>query len=51
MENETALQVAKIRVRRTHLGPRYDVYTDGIYRATAQTAREITPILEALGLE
>jgi len=51
MDKTTSLQVAKIRVRRTHLGPRYDIYTDGTYRATAQTAREIAPILEALGLE
>jgi hypothetical protein len=51
MENETALQIAQIRLRRTHCGPRYDIYTDSNYRATAQTAREITPILKTLGLE
>lgn len=47
MENETA----QVRIRRTHLGPRYDIYTQGVYRATAQTAREIDPILKRLNLQ
>ena len=38
----------KTRVRRTHLGPRYDIYVNGRYAATAQTAREIEPILTVL---
>ena len=36
------------KVRRTHLGPRYDIYVDGVYSATAYTAREIEPIIEYL---
>ena len=36
------------RVRRTRLGPRYDIYVDGVYSATAYTAREIEPIIEYL---
>lgn len=47
MENKTA----QIRLRRTHLGPRYDIYTQGVYRATAQCAREIDPILKQLNLQ
>ena len=33
------------RIRRTHLGIRYDIYVNGNYRATAQTAKEIEPLL------
>jgi hypothetical protein len=35
----------KTRVRRTHLGPRYDVYVDGVYSATAYSAKELAPII------
>lgn len=38
----------KTKVRRTHLGPRYDIYLDGRYAATAQSAHEIEPILTQL---
>lgn len=38
----------KTKVRRTHLGPRYDLYLNGRYAATAQTALEIEPILQHL---
>jgi hypothetical protein len=51
MENETPLQTAQIRLRRTHLGNRYDIYTGEAYRATAQTAAEINPILQKLNLQ
>ena len=39
------------KVRRTHLGPRYDIYVDGVYSATAYTAREIEPIIQNLELK
>ena len=45
MEKDPLVQT---RVRRSHLGVRYDLYIDGAYRATAYTAREIEPILEKL---
>lgn len=51
MENETPLQTAQIRLRRTHLGNRYDIYTGEAYRATAQNAAEINPILQKLNLQ
>jgi hypothetical protein len=38
----------KTKVRRTHLGNRYDIYVNGVYSATAYTAREIEPIIETL---
>ena len=38
----------KTKVRRTHLGIRYDVYVDGIYSATAYTARELEPMIQSL---
>ncbi len=47
MENETA----QVLLRRTHLGPRYDIYTQGAYRATAYTAKELTNLLEKLNLQ
>ena len=47
MENETA----QVVLRRTHLGPRYDIYTQGSYRATAYTAKELTNLLEKLNLQ
>jgi hypothetical protein len=45
MENEPLIQT---KLRRTHLGVRYDLYINGTYRATAYTAREIEPALEKL---
>jgi hypothetical protein len=36
------------KIRRTHLGPRYDIYVNGIYSATAYMAREIEPIIAHL---
>jgi hypothetical protein len=38
----------KTKVRQTHLGPRYDIYVDGVYSATAYAAREIEPLIAAL---
>jgi hypothetical protein len=38
----------KTKVRRTHLGIRYDIYVNEIYSATAYSAREIEPIVDAL---
>jgi len=37
--------VIQTRVRRTHLGVRYDIYVNGSYRGTAQTAKEIEPLI------
>lgn len=34
------------RIRRTHLGIRYDLFVDGAYSATAYTAKEIEPLVE-----
>ena len=45
MEKDPLIQT---RVRRTHLGVRYDLYINGAYRWTCYTAREIEPILEKL---
>lgn len=42
---ETVLQT---RVRRTHLGIRYDIYVNGSYRGTAQTAKEIEPLISKI---
>ena len=33
------------KIRRSHLGIRYDIYADGAYRATAYTAAEIEPLI------
>ena len=38
----------KTKVRRTHLGTRYDIYLNGTYSATAYASREIEPIIDAL---
>jgi hypothetical protein len=38
----------KTKIRRSHLGNRYDVYIDGQYRGTAYKAREIEPLIEQL---
>ena len=35
----------KTKIRRSHLGIRYDIYADGAYRATAYTAAEIEPLI------
>jgi hypothetical protein len=35
----------KTKVRRTHLGIRYDIYLSGTYMATAYSAREIEPLI------
>lgn len=39
------------KVRRTHLGPRYDIHVDGVYSATAYAAREIEPTVRNLELK
>ena len=36
------------KIRRSHLGIRYDLYINGCYRATAYTATEIEPLIEKL---
>ena len=36
------------RIRRTHLGIRYDIYVNYQYRATAQTAKEIEPLIDRI---
>ena len=38
----------KTKVRRSHLGIRYDLYVDGHYRGTAQTAVEIEPLISKI---
>ena len=45
MENDPLVQT---KLRRTHLGVRYDLYVNGQYRWTCHTAREIEPALEKL---
>jgi hypothetical protein len=41
----------KTKIRRSHLGIRYDIYADGAYRATAYTAKEIETLISSLKLE
>ncbi len=41
----------KTKVRRTHLGIRYDVYVNNQYRVTAYCAREIEPLIASLNLK
>jgi hypothetical protein len=36
------------KLRRTHLGLRYDIYINGCYRYTVNTAKEINPVIEKL---
>ena len=36
------------KIRRTHLGIRYDIYVNEQYRATAQTAKEIEPLIDRI---
>lgn len=38
----------KTKVRRTYLGIRYDIYVNGVYSATAYSAREIEPMISEL---
>lgn len=38
----------KTRIRRTHLGIRYDVYLDETYSASAHNAKELAEIIEHL---
>ena len=45
MENDPLVQT---KLRRTHLGVRYDLYINGQYRWTCYAAREIEPVLEKL---
>jgi hypothetical protein len=40
--------VVKTKIRRSHLGLRYDLYVNGCYRATAYAADEIETLLEKL---
>jgi hypothetical protein len=40
--------VIQTRVRRSHLGNRYDIYINGQYRGTAYKAREIEPLIAQL---
>lgn len=35
----------KTKIRRSHLGIRYDIYVNGCYRVTAYTAKEIEPLI------
>jgi hypothetical protein len=39
------------KIRRSHLGIRYDIYVDGNYRGTAYTASEIEPLIQSLKLD
>ena len=39
------------KIRRSHLGIRYDIYVDGNYRATAYKASEIEPLIQSLKLD
>jgi hypothetical protein len=39
------------KIRRSHLGIRYDLYVNGCYRATAYTASEIEPLIQSLKLD
>ena len=39
------------KIRRSHLGVRYDIYVDGNYRGTAYKASEIEPLIQSLKLD
>ena len=41
----------KTKIRRTHLGLRYDVYVNGQYRVTADTAKEIETLIAKYNLD
>jgi hypothetical protein len=43
--------LVKTKIRRSHLGIRYDLYVNGQYRATAYTAAEIEPLIAQLNLD
>ena len=38
------------KIRRSHLGIRYDIYVNGCYRGTAYTATEIEPLIAKLNI-
>jgi hypothetical protein len=42
--------LVQTKIRRSHLGIRYDLYVNGQYRATAYTASEIEPLIAQLNL-
>ena len=42
--------LVQTKIRRSHLGIRYDLYVNGCYRATAYTAAEIEPLIAKLNL-
>jgi hypothetical protein len=43
--------LVQTKIRRSHLGIRYDLYVNGCYRATAYTASEIEPLIAQLNLD
>lgn len=38
------------KIRRSHLGIRYDIYVNGCYRVTAYAAAEIEPLISKLNV-
>lgn len=40
--------IIQTKLRRTHCGLRYDIYINGVYRWTTDTAKEINPVIEKL---
>jgi hypothetical protein len=46
--NSSETMLVQTKIRRTHLGIRYDLYVNDQYRATAYTAKEIEPLIDRI---
>ena len=44
------MDLVATKIRRSHLGIRYDIYVNGQYRVTAYKANEIEPLIAKLNV-